>query len=95
MRRALVLVPTLAVVIAVAVLWPFEPDLTAADRAAILALVRQNTSEPVLSVRPKSFWRAEVETGVINGPLDGHGQYFILRWRLGEWRIELERVWVS
>ena len=94
-RLAALLVLPIAVIAFVAVMWPFEPHLTVSDRQALLALARARTSEPVLSVRTTSFWRAEIRTGVQKGPLDGHGRFFVARWMLGEWRIELEGTWVS
>ena len=92
-RRTFLVVPLVAAVIVVVVSWPFEPTLTAADRRDIAALVRARTSEPIVRLRPRSFWRAEVLTSGGAGPLNRESHMIVLRWTFGTWRVaECERL---
>jgi hypothetical protein len=81
------------------------PSLSAEDRSEITALVRAQTSEPILGLGPVPLrlWRldlpvlesVEVRTGTVRGPLDGGGSIFVLRRSRGRWCIVETGIWVS
>jgi len=77
------------------VLWPFETQLSKADIEKISAIVAEETSQPILSLRTLPRWGARVETGIISGPLSGGGHTFYLRWGFGGWRIYKSELWIS
>ena len=79
----------------VGVLWPFETRLSEADMQRITAVVRKQTAEPILSIRPLPRWRVHVETGIDPGPLSGGGHTYHLRWGFGGWRIYKSSLWIG
>lgn len=78
-----------------AMVWPFETHLSEADIQRITAVVREQTAEPILSIRPLPRWRVHVETGATKGPLSGGGHAFYFSRSFGGWRIYRDYLWVG
>jgi hypothetical protein len=72
-----------------------QGELRPDDLAQISALVAAETSEPILSIRLTGKGTAEVETGFINGPLNGGGNSFELEKHGDKWQLLNHSMWVS
>jgi hypothetical protein len=96
MRKFLIIVlGIVSLALLVSVVWPFETRLTEGDMQAIIAQVRQQTKEPIMSVRPLVRWRVYVETGEGHGGLSGGGHYFYVGRGWRGWRIYQSGSWVG
>jgi hypothetical protein len=75
-----------------------EGNLAAEDLRQIQLLVAGLTYDPILHVKVRRAGLVEVTTGVVLGPLAGHGTYYDFEKRDGQWiRINTDtlKIWRS
>ena len=75
-----------------------EGELTTEDLRQIELLVAGLTDDPILHIKVLRAGRVEVNTGVVRGPLAGHGRYFDFEKRDGQWvqiNTDTIRWWMS
>ena len=71
-------------------------DPTPSEREDIEALLRQNQKQRIMQICIHPGGRAIVTTGVVRGPLDGHGStYFLIKDEKSGWHIVHTSEWLS
>ena len=61
----------------------------------MLDIVRQHTQQDVLNVVKQKDGSVTVNTGVVHGPLDGHGTAFEFYRVDGKWKLIRQSEWIS
>src|SRR6187402_3637100 len=99
-RRRLGILSVLAALCFAAVLMIFQAsnpwsEVSSKAEKEITAIVRRETTEPILSIRRAEDGCVWVTTGFVRSPLDGNGNKFRLKHSLQGWIIVEREIWLS
>lgn len=72
-----------------------QPNVPSADERIIRGIVKKLTKEPILCIALEGDGNVYVKTGVIRGPLEGGGKFFVFAKRDGKWIVKRKGVWLS
>lgn len=91
----IIALPVTAIALFVLALSPFGVDLSAKDREAIVALVREKRPQEKLLIRPFSYWHVRVEARKKGASYSRGGEVFYLYDGFFGWRIYRHDFWIE